>query len=131
MLETEQNSSDKKNVFTFALKLVGRLCVVLTILVVIGWFVLTCMEIMLKNEIEHLVTYFAEVTAQTANERFNGELTQMERYARQISVGNMTPQTAVSAINLGEAGVYSGIYDLAGNLVAGRTIPEKVAAQIS
>ena len=129
-METEQNSPGKKNTLTFALKLVGRLIIVLATVVVVGWLILSKMENMLKNELERNATYFAEITAQTAHERFHGELTQMDRYAKQLAVGNMTPETVVSVINLGEPGVYSGVYDLAGNLVAGRAVPEKAVEQI-
>ena len=130
-METEQqNLSGEKNVFTFALKLVGRLFIILLALVLIGWFILNKMENMLENEIEHNVTYLAEVTAQIAMERFQGELIQMDRYTKQLSAGNMTPATVISAINLGEPGVYSGIYDLSGNLIAGRAMSEKAVDQI-
>lgn len=129
-METEQTPAGKKNIFTFALKIVGRLFIFLIVLFLIGWFILNRMENMLKNELENTAAYFAEITAQLAHERFQGELVQMERYAKQISVGNMTPEAVLLAINLGEPGVYSGIYDLAGNLIAGRAVPEKVVEQI-
>ncbi|MBR6013103.1 MAG: response regulator [Selenomonadaceae bacterium] len=120
----------KKNLFTFALKLVGRFLVFLVGLTIIGWLILTKMEGMLKDEIEKNVANLAEITAQIADERFKGELIQMHRYAKQLEIGNMTPVSVVSAINLGEPGVSSGIYDLRGILLAGTAISEEAKEQI-
>ena len=133
MLETEKiesAQSGKKNIFGFALKLVGRFLIFLVLLSLIGWAVLTKMENLLEDEIVKFVSSYAELTAQTADERFTAELNYMIRYAKQLENGNMTPAVVVSAINIGEPGVSSGIYDLAGNLTAGVALPENVQEQI-
>ena len=122
--------SGKKNVFKFALKLVSRFLVFLAVLALIGWLVLTKMEHLLQSEIEELIADQAEITAQIANERFSGELIQLDRFGKQLAVGNLTPEILVSSINLGEPGVESGIVDINGNWVAGVALPEIAKMQI-
>jgi len=129
-LEPEKIDSGKKNVFQFALKLVGRFLIFLLALSLIGWIVLAKMENLLQKEIENFVSAYAAITAQTAEERFNGELVQMMRYARQLEIENITPQNLVTALNLGDKGVVSGVCDIQGNLVAGVTAPEDIKRQI-
>ena len=129
-METENNDKGKKNVFSFALKLVSRFVVFLAILIFIAYLLLTKMENLLQNEIEDFVATHAEITSQMAAERFDGELIQLNRYGKQLEAGNMTPETLVSAINLSEIGVFSGIYDIAGNLIAGVNLPEETKMQI-
>ena len=123
MLETEKIDTSKKNTLKFALKLMSRFLIFLATLFLIGWLILTKMEGLLTSEIEDFISMQANITAQTAEERFEGELTQMNRYVKQLEAGILTPQILVSAINLGEPGVSSGIYDMSGNLVAGSPIP--------
>ena len=127
----EKIDSGKKNVFRFALKLVGRFLIFLLILTFIGWCVLTKMEGMLREEIEKFVAMQAEITSQTAEERFEGEMIQLSRQAKQIETGNATPENVIAAINAGEPGVYSGIYDMTGNLTAGVHLPEETKNQVS
>ena len=126
MLEAEKG---KKNVFRFALKLVSRFLIFLAVLTLIGWLVLTKMESMLQIEIEEFMASQAEITAQTAAERFDGELIQLHRYGKQLAAGNMTPENLISAINLSESGVWSGIIDINGNLIAGEPLPDDVKTQ--
>jgi len=94
-LEPEKIDGGKKNVFQFALKLVGRFFIFLAALVLIGWLVLTKMENILQKEIENFVATYAAITAQIATERFNGEMMQMERYARQ----SVTPDNLQAEIS--------------------------------
>ena len=124
MLETEKNDTGKKNVFQFALKLVSRFLIFLAALAFIGWLILTKMESMLQIEIEEFLATQAELTAQIAAERFDGELIQLNRYGKQFAAGNMTPENLISAINLSESGVWSGIVDINGNLIAGEVLPD-------
>ncbi|MBR1398537.1 MAG: response regulator [Selenomonadaceae bacterium] len=129
-METEKIDTGKKNVFRFALKLVSRFLIFLAVLGLIGWLVLTKMESMLQGEIEEFVADQAEITAQIAGERFEGELIQLNRYGKQLEAGNMTPENIIAAINLSETGVYSGIVDVSGNLVAGAGLPDTIKTQI-
>ena len=129
MLATENNGNDKKNFFKFALKLVSRFLIFLLILILIGWLTSSKMESMLEKEIEDFVAGQAEITAQIANERFDGELIQLNRYGKQLAVGNLTPETLISAINLSEPGVTSGIMDISGNVISGVALPEGVKTQ--
>ena len=130
MLEIEKVHSEQKSVFTFAVKLLTRFLIFLAILFLIGWFVLARMEQLLKNEIEEFVSTQAEITAQIADERFNGELVQMNRLAKQLEVGNITPQVVISTLNLGEPGVSSGICDLSGNVIAGAKLFDAISSQV-
>ena len=76
MLEPEKMDGGKKNVFQFALKLVGRFLIFLAVLFFIGWAVLAKMENLLTHEIENFVAKYAAMTAQVATERFDGEMVQ-------------------------------------------------------
>lgn len=130
MLEIEKTDSEQKNVFTFALKLLTRFIIFLAVLFLIGWFVLSRMEYLLKGEIEKFISTQAEITAQIADEKFNGELIQMQRLAKQLEAGNITPQVLISAINLSEPGVSSGICDLSEKIIAGAKLLDEFDAQI-
>ena len=130
MLETEKIPAGKKNVFRFALKLVSRFLIFLAVLALTGYLVLTKMESMLKNEIEEYIKVHAEITGQIANERFDGELIQLNRYGKQLEASNMTPENIITAINLSEIGVWSGLVDISGNLIVGEALPESVKMQI-
>ena len=130
MLETEKIPAGKKNVFRFALKLVSRFLIFLAVLALIGYLVLTKMESMLQNEIEEFIKVHAEITGQIANERFDGELIQLNRYGKQLEASNMTPENIITAINLSEIGVWSGLVDISGNLIVGEALPESVKMQI-
>jgi len=129
-LEPEKIDGGKKNVFQFALKLVGRFFIFLAALVLIGWLVLTKMENLLQKEIENFVATYAAITAQIATERFNGEMMQMERYARQFTSGNITAENLISSLNLGDPGTTSGICDLQDKVIAGIAPPEEIKRQI-
>ena len=129
-METEKIDTGKKNVFRFALTLVGRFVIFLAALTLIGYLVLTKMESLLQSEIEDFVRMHAEITAQIANERFNGELIQLNRHAKQLEVGIMTPDSLVASVALGEPGVTVGICDTSLNLISGVVLPESVKMQI-
>ena len=129
-MEIEKTDSGQKNVFTFALKLLTRFIIFLAVLFLIGWFVLSRMEYLLKGEIEKFISTQAEITAQIADERFNGELIQMSRLAKQLEAENVTPQVLISAINLSEPGVSSGICDLSEKVIAGANLLDEFDAQI-
>lgn len=130
MLEIKKIDAEKKNVFRFALNLLSRLILFVVILTLIGWLVLSKMESLLKEEIEQFTATQAEITAQIADERFEGELIQLKRFARQLEAGNITPPVLISAINLGEAGVSSGICDLSENVIAGAKLSDEASAQL-
>ena len=130
MLKPEKIDDAKKNVFQFALKLVGRFLIFLLALALIGWIVLTKMENLLQDEIENFVSSYAAITAQTAEERFAGELVQMNRYAKQIESKNMTIDSVVTALNSGEPGTVSGICDITEKVVAGINAPEEIKPQL-
>ena len=129
-METEKIEGGKKNVFRFALTLVSRFVIFLAILTLIGWLVLTKMETLLQNEVEDFVSMQAEITSQIANERFDGELIQLNRYAKQLEAGIVTPETLISAVVLGESGVTAGICDTSMNLLAGTVLPEPAKMQV-
>ena len=130
MLEAEKIDGGKKNVFQFALKLVGRFFIFLGVLFLIGWAVLAKMENLLQKEIENFVAEYAAITAQVATERFEGEMVQMERYAKQLASGNLTAESLVSLMNLSEPGTTSGICDMQGKVIAGITPPEEIKKQL-
>ena len=130
MLEAEKIDGGKKNVFKFALKLVGRFLIFLGFLFVIGWAVLAKMENILQHEIENFVAKYAAMTAQVATERFEGEMVQMERYAKQLASGNLTAENLVSFMNLSEPGTTSGICDMQGKVIAGITPPAEIKKQL-
>ena len=130
MLEPEKMDGGKKNVFQFALKLVGRFLVFLAVLFFIGWAVLAKMENLLTHEIENFVAKYAAMTAQVATERFDGEMVQMDRYSKQLVAGNMTAENLVSLMNLSEPGTTSGICDMQGKVLAGVTPPEDIKKQL-
>ena len=129
-METEKIDTGKKNVFRFALTLVGRFVIFLAALTLIGYLVLTKMESLLQSEIEDFVRMHAEITAQIANERFNGELIQLNRQAKQLEVGILTPDSLISSISLGEPGITAGICDTSLNLISGVVLPESAKMQI-
>ncbi len=129
-MEPEKMDNGNKNVFQFAMKLVSRFLIFLAFLALTGWAVLTKMENLLQKEIENFVASYATITAQVATERFDGELIQMERYAKQLEVGHMTAENLISALNLGERGVVSGICDIDGKVIAGITPPEEIKPQL-
>ena len=119
-----------KNVFKFALRLVGRFLIFLVFLFALGWAVLAKMENLLQHEIENFVAKYAAITAQVAIERFEGEMVQMERYAKQLVTGNMAAENLVSLMNLSEPGTTSGICDMQGKVIAGVTPPEEIKQQL-
>ena len=129
-METEKIDTGKKNVFRFALTLVGRFVIFLAALTLIGYLVLTKMESLLQSEIEDFVRMHAEITAQIANERFNGELIQLNRQAKQLEGGILTPDSLISSISLGEPGITAGICDTSLNLISGVVLPEPAKMQI-
>lgn len=128
--EAEKMDGGKKNVFKFALRLVGRFLIFLVFLFLLGWAVLAKMENILQEEIENFVAEYASITSQMALERFHGELIQMERYAKQMSSGNITAENLVSALNLGEPGTTSGICDMQGKVIAGIAPPAEIIKQL-
>ncbi len=130
-MDNEKTDTGKKNVFRFALKLVSRFLIFLAALGFIGWLVLTKMENLLQNEIENFVATHAGITSQIATERFEGELVQLSRQAKLIESNLIPPEQMVQSVSLGEPGVTSGIYDMAGNLIAGIHLPEDARSQIT
>lgn len=120
---------NKKNIFRFAMKLVGQFVGFLLILGLIGYFVLAKMESLLSAEMENFLAHQAETTAQIAHERFDGELEQMRRYALMLENNSLTPATAVDAIVRGEPGTLAGIADISGNVVAGVAVPKAAELQ--
>ena len=120
----------KKNVFKFALTLVGRFLIFLGILWLIGYLTLTKMENLLQVEVEKLVTRQANMTAQISLERFNGELTHMIRYAKQIENGNMTFIALAKALESGEVGAKVGIININFEKETGIDLTEELKAQM-
>ena len=88
------------------------------------------MESMLEAEIEEFAVSQAEITAQTASERIDGELIQLHRYGKQLENGNLNPESLISAINSSELGVWGGIVDINSNLIAGEKLPENLSIDI-
>lgn len=129
-MEAEKIDGGKKNVFQFALKLVGRFLVFLAILTLIGWAVLTKMENLLQEEIEGYMATIAAMTSQVATDRFDGELFQMARYSRLMAEGNITAENLILALRLGEPGTVSGICDINGKVEAGINPPEEIKDQL-
>ena len=130
-LLSQQASKEKKNTFRFALKLVSRFFVFLLVLVLLGFLVMNRMDLLLDKEMESLVARQAATAAQTAQERFMGEMEQMRRGSLLLRDGLLTPEELVESVTLGEPGVQAGLTDVQGNLVTGYALPEVARVQIA
>ena len=120
----------KKNLFRFAMKLISRFLVFMAFLGLLGFLVLSKMETMLNAEMTKYVAGQADITAQIARERFEGELEQMRRYSLMLVSSAVTPEGLIKSIVIGEPGTMVGIADINGTVVAGTPLSEKAAEQL-
>ncbi len=120
----------KRNLFRFALKLVSRFAIFILILSFIGFLVTTKMNTLLNTEMEDLVAMQAASSAQTARERFGGELEQLRRIGSLMTDNGMQPRDLLIYLMNGEPDISAGISDLYGNVIAGMTLPEEAKIQL-
>ena len=128
--ETMTSHTAKKNLFRFAMKLISRFLVFMAFLGLLGFLVLSKMETMLNAEMTKYVAGQADITAQIARERFEGELEQMRRYSLMLVSSAVTPEGLIKSIVIGEPGTMVGIADINGTVVAGTPLSEKAAEQL-
>ena len=130
ILSEGAGAAEKRNLFRFALKLVGRFAVFVFLLVLVGTFVSDRMESLLQDEMEAFVARQAATIAQTAQERFGGELEQMRRDAAMLTTANMTPRDLLLAMMSGEPDISAGMTDLSEQVIAGAALPKEAQMQL-
>ncbi len=129
--EREQNATDKQqNILNFALKLISRFVIFVTILTVIGFLITGKIDELLTDEMEKIIAKQTNVTAQIARERFEGELEQMRRYALMLEKNQIPAVNLLASIVSGEPNTTAGILDINGNPVIGGALPTDAIMQV-
>ena len=128
--ENKSIDGGKKNVFSFALKLVSRFLVFLIGLLVIGYLILTKMESMLQGEIEQIAASQAQSTAQMTKLTLDNILNEINDLARIYANGRITGEGLISSLT-GASDTKSGIVGINGEILAGVAAPEIARQQIS
>lgn len=123
-------ATNKRNLFSFALKLVSRFFIFVLGLVLIGFMVSNKMDKLLNEEMEEFVAIQAATTAQIAQERFSVELDQLRRDAIMLTSANMTPANLLTTLMNGEPDISAGMVDLSGKVLAGTALPEEAQMQL-
>ena len=126
MTASEPAAKGKKNVFSFALKLVGEFIVFLIILAILVFLLHTKMQSLLNQETEGIAAKQAELIARNAWERLNSEMEQMSKGAVIVGTGDVPPENLIAAIHRDEPGVSAGIIGLDGNVIAGTPLAEDI-----
>ena len=128
--EVESTDGGKKNVFSFALKLVSRFLVFLTVLLIIGYLILTKMESMLQEEIEQIVAGQAQSTAQMTKVTLDNIHEEINDLANIYANGRITGEGLVASLT-GAGDTRSGVIGVNGEIIAGVAAPDEARQQIS
>ena len=120
----------KKNLFRFAVTLVGQFFLFLVVISAIGYAVNTQMDGLLNEEMEDSVAQKGSIIARMAQERFGGELEQMRRNTLLLQEGG-DAEKIISTIVRGEPDIIAGMVDLYGNAVAGKALSYETRPQLN
>ena len=128
LIEAAQTSQRK--LFQYAAQMGIKTLLYIGAACLVSYVLMLHMEEMLVTETESFITREAEITAQTAGDRFSGELEQLRRQGRMLEQGDLNFAGLMHAIKLGESDIEVGIVAVNGGLVAGQPLPEQVTPQI-